>query len=654
MLLILDIGTNGELVLGNRTRMLSTSCATGPAFEGSHIEFGMRAAPGAIERIRIDPETLDVRFKVIGLEGWQTEHRPGGDGGPRHLRLGHHRGGRRDAQGQGHPGQRQPEPRLSHSDRMVYEDGKPRKFIIAWAEETALGRPITVSLKDIRSLQLAKAALRAGEEILLRRYGVEKPDGVIMAGAFGTYIDKHHALAIGMLPDCRPRDRQLGGQRRRRRRQVRPPQPGEAPGGGLGGAEGGVRGTGHRRRLPEGVRHRPCTSRTRTPEPGHVPEGRRAPPEVAMQITLDYGTTGLTVDLPDDCIVVRPDESRPASRPGGRARRGAAAAGGGGRARGASAARTAGRHRRARRHPAPPASGGPRSHARRTGPGRSRRRRDRPRRRGHPLRRPARSHRGHARPRGTQALQGRHPRLPRHTEPRPPGPAGPPAADVQVVLDRRWVEADLRISTGLVEPHLFAGFSGGPKLVAIGSGRPRDGHGAAQGQPGGRAAGHLGRGRGQPGARRHPRGGRPGSPALLPGSGARFGEAPHPRVRRPHRGPPTRRRPRSPARPPCVGWTGGSRWSSPRRAAIPSTRTSTRPSRACPRPRRSSPTGAPSSSRPSAATACPTPACTTTSCCPARTSALGQRQDPAVGRRWCPTSGRCRCRRASRRGPGCW
>ena len=74
VLLIIDIGTNGELVLGNRQRMLSTSCATGPALEGSHIEFGMRAAPGAIERIRIEPDTFDVRFKVIGLEDWHTSY----------------------------------------------------------------------------------------------------------------------------------------------------------------------------------------------------------------------------------------------------------------------------------------------------------------------------------------------------------------------------------------------------------------------------------------------------------------------------------------------------------------------------------------------------------------------------------------------------
>ena len=83
---------------------------------------------------------------------------------------------------------------------VLKQDGRPRKFVLAWPEETALDRPITVSLKDIRSIQLAKGALRAGAEILLRTYGVSMPDKVILAGAFGTYIDKHHALAIGLLP----------------------------------------------------------------------------------------------------------------------------------------------------------------------------------------------------------------------------------------------------------------------------------------------------------------------------------------------------------------------------------------------------------------------------------------------------------------------
>jgi uncharacterized 2Fe-2S/4Fe-4S cluster protein (DUF4445 family) len=203
VLLILDIGTNGELVLGNRQRMLSTSCATGPAFEGSHVEFGMRAAPGAIERIRIDPETLDVRFKVIGLEGWHIGYRPAEVGARGICGSGIIEAAAEMARARVilHNGNMNPD---LQSDRIVYEDGKPRKFIIARTEETALGRPITVGLKDIRALQLAKAALRAGEEILLQRYGVDKPDGVVMAGAFGTYIDKHHALAIGMLPETGP------------------------------------------------------------------------------------------------------------------------------------------------------------------------------------------------------------------------------------------------------------------------------------------------------------------------------------------------------------------------------------------------------------------------------------------------------------------
>jgi uncharacterized 2Fe-2S/4Fe-4S cluster protein (DUF4445 family) len=95
------------------------------------------------------------------------------------------------------------DPELRH-ERVILEDGRPRKFVIARPEETILGRAITVSLKDIRAFQLAKAALRAGAEILLQRYGVERPDRIILAGAFGSYIDKHHALAIGMLPDCSP------------------------------------------------------------------------------------------------------------------------------------------------------------------------------------------------------------------------------------------------------------------------------------------------------------------------------------------------------------------------------------------------------------------------------------------------------------------
>jgi uncharacterized 2Fe-2S/4Fe-4S cluster protein (DUF4445 family) len=202
VLLIVDIGTNGELVLGNRTRMLSTSCATGPALEGAHIEFGMRAAPGAIERIRIDPDTLDVRFKVIGLDGWHTEYpaeqiRARGICGSGIIEA---------AAEMRKAGIILPDggfdPARPANERIVFENGRPRKFIIARAEETAIDRPITVSLKDIRSIQLAKGALRAGAEILLSRFGVEKPDKVVLAGAFGSYIDANHAIAMGMLPEA--------------------------------------------------------------------------------------------------------------------------------------------------------------------------------------------------------------------------------------------------------------------------------------------------------------------------------------------------------------------------------------------------------------------------------------------------------------------
>jgi uncharacterized 2Fe-2S/4Fe-4S cluster protein (DUF4445 family) len=163
----------------------------------------MRAAPGAIERIRIDPETLDVRFKVIGLDKWHTNY-PAAEVGARGI----------CGSGIIEAAAEMLKAGLILStgafttdlrhERIALENGKPRKFVIARPEETALGRAITVSLKDIRAIQLAKGALRAGAEILLHTYGIERPDRVVLAGAFGTYIDKDHALAIGMLPDCDP------------------------------------------------------------------------------------------------------------------------------------------------------------------------------------------------------------------------------------------------------------------------------------------------------------------------------------------------------------------------------------------------------------------------------------------------------------------
>jgi uncharacterized 2Fe-2S/4Fe-4S cluster protein (DUF4445 family) len=198
MVLIVDVGTNGEMVIGNRERLLSASCATGPALEGAHIRFGMRAAPGAIERIRIDPKTLEVSFKIIGEERWRPEFRiTGAKGicgsgiidGVAEL----YRAGIID-----HSGRFQIDPT---TPRLRLNDGKP-EFVIAWPEETSLGEAITISQQDVRSVQLAKGALYTGAKLMMKRLGITKLDRVVLAGAFGSYIDKTKAMILGMFPDC--------------------------------------------------------------------------------------------------------------------------------------------------------------------------------------------------------------------------------------------------------------------------------------------------------------------------------------------------------------------------------------------------------------------------------------------------------------------
>jgi len=198
IVLIIDVGTNGEMVMGNSKRLLSASCATGPALEGAHIRFGMRAAPGAIERIRIDPKTLEVSFKIIGEERWRPDFRITGakgicgsgiiDGVAELYRTGiiDHSGRFRTD---------------SCSERLRLTDGKP-EFVIAWPEETSLDRAITISQQDVRNVQLAKGALYAGAKLMMKRLGISKLDRVVLAGAFGSYIDKTEAMILGMFPDC--------------------------------------------------------------------------------------------------------------------------------------------------------------------------------------------------------------------------------------------------------------------------------------------------------------------------------------------------------------------------------------------------------------------------------------------------------------------
>jgi len=189
MVLIIDIGTNGELVMGNRKKLISSSCATGPALEGAHIKFGMRAASGAIERIEIHPETLDVRFEVIGNSRAMGICGSGIIDAAAEL----YRNGILDKSGRFR--------NEIKSSRLRVVD-ETTEFVIAWKNETSIGKDITITQKDIRNIQLAKAALYTGAKLMMRRLGIEKLDKVILAGAFGSYIDPEKALVLGMFPDC--------------------------------------------------------------------------------------------------------------------------------------------------------------------------------------------------------------------------------------------------------------------------------------------------------------------------------------------------------------------------------------------------------------------------------------------------------------------
>ena len=198
IVLILDIGTNGELIMGNRERLLSTSCATGPAFEGAEITHGMRASPGAIEKLEIDPETKEVRFKVIGSDKWNTDDKNIGalgicGSGIFDVAAQMFLAGIIDKSGRFTNG-------LKSKRFRIVEDSP--EFVIAWADETAIGQDIAVCQKDIRAIQLAKGAMYSGAKIMMNRLGIAKIDKVILAGAFGSYIDKESAAVIGLFPDC--------------------------------------------------------------------------------------------------------------------------------------------------------------------------------------------------------------------------------------------------------------------------------------------------------------------------------------------------------------------------------------------------------------------------------------------------------------------
>ena len=204
MVLIVDVGTNAELLLGNETRVLACSSPTGPAFEGAQISSGQRAAPGAIERVEIDPITKEPRFRVIGSDLWSDN--PGfaaatsgsgitgicGSGiieAVAEMRM----AGLVDQGGLiGGPDQT--------GTLRCEAEGRTHCYVLH--DGTAEGGPrITVTQGDIRAIQLAKAALYAGAKLLMDEMNVATVDRVTLAGAFGAHISPKHAMVLGMIPD---------------------------------------------------------------------------------------------------------------------------------------------------------------------------------------------------------------------------------------------------------------------------------------------------------------------------------------------------------------------------------------------------------------------------------------------------------------------
>jgi len=204
--LLIDVGTNAELILGNRKRLVCTSTPTGPALEGAHVEYGMHAAPGAIERVHIDEKTLEPKYKVIGVEGWNTDHaefkgRVKGICGSAIIDSVAElfRAGIVDSRGKF---RKDLDSTSSPKGKRVREGESGWEYVIAWADETSIGRDIPMTQQDVRQIQLAKAALFTAARTLLKRSNLQDPDKVILAGGFGSYIDKEKAMLIGLIPDC--------------------------------------------------------------------------------------------------------------------------------------------------------------------------------------------------------------------------------------------------------------------------------------------------------------------------------------------------------------------------------------------------------------------------------------------------------------------
>lgn len=192
--LIIDIGTNSEICLGNKESLHVTSCATGPALEGAQIKCGMRAAEGAIEAVKIDPVTLEPTLKVIGAK--ETTVTPVGICGSGILDAVAQMALTGIIESDGRFSARAVSPRI-----RVAENGK-KEYVLYFKKDSTV-HDIVVTMADVRAVQLAKGALYAGAKTLMSHCGISAVDEVVLAGAFGSYIDKENALALGLFPDCK-------------------------------------------------------------------------------------------------------------------------------------------------------------------------------------------------------------------------------------------------------------------------------------------------------------------------------------------------------------------------------------------------------------------------------------------------------------------
>ena len=200
-MLVVDVGTNAEIVLGNSQRTVAASSPTGPAFEGAEISCGQRAAPGAIERVRIDPETLEPKIRVIGAEMWSDE--PGFEAAVEQIGVTGVCGSAiieviaemylagiisEDGVVDGS---------LAEKSNRIIKEGRTYSYLL-WEGKQKLA----IQQNDVRAIQLAKAALYAGIKLLMDKLGIEEVDSISFAGAFGTFIDPKYAMVLGLIPDC--------------------------------------------------------------------------------------------------------------------------------------------------------------------------------------------------------------------------------------------------------------------------------------------------------------------------------------------------------------------------------------------------------------------------------------------------------------------